>query len=302
MSRDHADPAHAGGLAVVAGTFERNAQLFARRRPRMKDFHTHTTYSDGGFLQGMVEAAEAAGLEGIGLTDHCTVSSREKPATTRTIYGFNLDVTYERRRRAIEELRRREDVSIEIYDGVEMDYDPRDETEIRDFLVEAGFDYTIGSVHAVDGLNVQVPSNFADLSEARRDELVDGYFENLVSLIESELFDVAAHIDLIERTPPLRGLATTDHYEPVARALADSRTVPEINAGRAISDMAIVHPSETFLDVLREYDVAVTVGSDSHRPSEIGDRAGFLEGYFERHGLESVEPPGLDGQRVPTDD
>ncbi|WP_436345934.1 PHP domain-containing protein [Natronorubrum sp. FCH18a] len=260
----------------------------------MKDFHTHTTYSDGGFLEGMVEAAEAAGLEGIGLTDHCTVSAREKPSTVRTIYGFNLDLTYERRRRAIEALRDREDVSIEIYDGVEMDYDPRDEAEIRDFLEEAGFDYTIGSVHAVDGLNVQVPSNFAELSDVDRDEIVDGYFETLVSLIESELFDVAAHIDLIERTPALRGRATRAHYDPVARALADSRTVPEINAGRAIADMAIVHPSETFLDVLREYDVAVTIGSDSHRPSEIGDRAAFLEEYFETHDLEVVEPPGLD--------
>lgn len=259
----------------------------------MKDYHTHTTYSDGGFLRGMVEAADAAGLEGIGLTDHCTVSAREKPATVRTIYGFNLDLTYERRRRAIEELRDREDLAVEIYDGVEMDYDPRDEREIRDFLEEAGFDYAIGSVHAVDGLNVQVPSNFAELADAELDAIVDDYFENLVSLIESELFDVAAHVDLIERTPALRGRATVDHYEPVARAFVDSRTVPEINAGRAVADAAIVHPAEPFLDVLRDHGVAVTVGSDSHRPSEIGDRAAFLEEYFAEHDLKPVEPPAL---------
>lgn len=260
----------------------------------MKDFHTHTNYSDGGFLKGMVQAADSAGLEGIGLTDHCTVSSREKPATVRSVYGFNLDLTYERRRRAIEAQRDRDDLSVEIYDGVEMDYDPRDETAIRDFLEEAGFDYAIGSVHAVDGLNVQVPSNFATLSEAERDAIVDDYFENLVALIESELFDVAAHIDLIERTPALRGRATMDHYERVARALADSRTVPEINAGRAVADMAIVHPAEPFLERLREYDVAVTVGSDSHRPDEIGDRAAFLEEYLASRDLEPVVPPGLE--------
>ncbi|WP_121741744.1 histidinol-phosphatase HisJ family protein [Natronorubrum halophilum] len=260
----------------------------------MNDYHSHTNYSDGGFLEGMVQAADAAGLEGIGLTDHCMVSSREPPKTTRSVYGFNLDRTYERRRRAIEELRNRADISLEIYDGVEMDYDLRDERAIRDFLEETAFDYTIGSVHVVDDLNVQVPSNFANTSEAERDAIVDDYFENLVSLIDSELFDVAAHLDLVERTPPLRGRATVDHYERVARALADSRTVPEINAGRAIADAAIVHPAETFLEILREYDVAVTVGSDSHRPSEIGDRAAFLEEYLVSRDLEPVAPPGLD--------
>ncbi|MXV61315.1 PHP domain-containing protein [Natronorubrum sp. JWXQ-INN-674] len=259
----------------------------------MHDYHAHTNYSDGGFLKGMVQAADAAGLEGIGLTDHCTVSSRDGPETVRSVYGFNLDLTYERRRRAIEAQRDREELSVEIYDGVEMDYDPRDEAAIREFLADADFDYTIGSVHAVDGLNVQVPSNFAGLSRVERDAIVDDYFENLVALIESELFDVAAHLDLIERTPALRGRASTDHYERVARALADSRTVPEINAGRAVADMAIVHPSETFFDILREYDVSVTVGSDSHEPGEIDARATFLEEYFETHGIEPVAPPGL---------
>ena len=260
----------------------------------MRDFHTHTNYSDGGFLKGMVRAAEEAGLEGIGFTDHCTISSRERPATVRSVYGFNLDLTYERRRRAIETQRDREDLSLEIYDGVEMDYDPRDEAEIRDFLAEAEFDYTIGSVHGVDDLNVQVPSNFADMTDAELDRIVDDYFENLVALVESELFDVAAHLDLIERTAPLRGRATQDHYERVARALADSRTVPEINAGRAVSDMALVHPSERFLETLREHDVSVTVGSDSHRPSEIGERVAFLEEYLAERDLEAVAPPGLE--------
>ena len=263
----------------------------------MRDFHTHTNYSDGGFLKGMVRAAEEAGLEGIGFTDHCTISSRERPAAVRALYGFNLDVTYERRRRAIESQRDRDDIAIEIYDGVEMDYDPRDEAEIRDFLAEADFDYAIGSVHAVDGLNVQVPSNFADLSDAELDRIVDDYFENLVSLVESELFDVAAHLDLIERTPALRGRATSDHYERVAAALADSRTVPEINAGRAVADAAIVHPVEPFLETLREYDVPVTVGSDAHAPDEMDDRVTFLEEFLDERGLEPVAPPGLDGER-----
>lgn len=257
----------------------------------MRDFHAHTSYSDGKFLVEMVRAAESAGLEGIGFADHCIVTSRDQPKAVRELYGFNLDLTYERRRAAIEQAR--DDSSIEIYDAVEMDYDPRDESEIRAFFEKAGFDYSVGSVHDVAGKNVQVPEEFNGLSEAELDTVVDSYFEKFVALVDSELFDVAAHIDLIERTPPLRGRATRDHYQQAAGALADSRTVPEINAGRAVADAAIVHPDPAFLDVLREYDVAVTIGSDSHRPDDIGDRTAFLEDYCANHDLEPVAPPSL---------
>ncbi|RQG98110.1 PHP domain-containing protein [Natrarchaeobius chitinivorans] len=258
----------------------------------MQDFHAHSNYSDGGFLEGMARSAESAGLEGIGFTDHCNVSPRERLETVRSVYGFNLDITYERRRRAIERLR--EETSLAIYDAVEMDYDPRDEPEIRAFLEEAAFDYALGSVHEIRGMNVQVASNFVELADDELDAIVEDYVETLVSLIESELFDVAAHVDLIARTSPLRGRATDDHYRRIASAFASSRTVPEINAGRALTDEEIVHPSERFLEVLREFDVPVTVGTDSHRPAEVGDRADFLREFVAEYGVDPVAPPGLE--------
>ncbi len=258
----------------------------------MRDFHVHSNYSDGDFLRGMVRAAESAGLEGVGFADHCNVASRERHESMRSVYGFNLDLTHERRRQGIERLRT--DFEIDIYDAVEMDYDRRDEGAIDAFLSEAGFDYATGSVHDVDGKNVQIAAHFRSMSDAERDAVVDQYFDELVALVESELFDIAAHLDLLERTEPLRGRATEDHYRRVAQALADSRTVPEINAGRALTDAEIVHPSETFLSVLREHDVAVTLGTDSHQPSEIGERADFLTEFVEEFGLEPVEPEGLE--------
>ncbi len=258
----------------------------------MHDFHLHSNYSDGRFLPWMVRAASEAGLDGVGVADHCNVSERASMRDVRAKLGFNLDRTYERRRHGIEQVR--DEADIEVYDAVEMDYDPRDEDAIREFLGDADFDYGIGSVHGVDGMDVQNPSNFAEMTGAERDAVVDSYFENLVALAESELFDVAAHPDLIERVEPLRGRATEDHYRRAASAFADSRTVPEINAGRALRDEAVVHPTETFLAVLREHGVDVTVGTDSHAPDEIGDRAAFLEELLQERGIESVAPPSLD--------
>jgi histidinol-phosphatase (PHP family) len=253
------------------------------------DYHAHTNYSDGAFLRWMVEAAADAGLDGVGFADHCNVSPEPTARRHKRAFGFNLDLTYERRREAIEAVR--EDAAIEVFDAVEMDYDPAHEGAIAEFLDDAGFDYAVGSVHDLDGANVHTRSHFADKPESERRALVDRYFEKLVALVESELFAIAAHPDLIERNPHLRGFATEDHYAAVADAFGDSRTVPEINAGRLLDDYGEFHPAPAFLDRIVAAGVEVTVGTDSHEPDEIAPRAREVEAELDRRGL---EPVGLD--------
>jgi histidinol-phosphatase (PHP family) len=255
------------------------------------DFHAHTNYSDGAFLRWMVDAAADAGLDGIGFADHCNVSPDPGARRYKRALGFNLDLTYERRRKAIEAVRR--DAAIDVFDAVEMDYDPDHEAAIADFLAEAEFDYAIGSVHELDGANVHARSHFADKSESERRALVDRYFEKLVALVESELFAVAAHPDLVERNPHLRGFATEDHYAAVADALSRSRTVPEINAGRFLDDYGEFHPSPSFLDRLVDAGVRVTVGTDSHEPDEIAPRLREIEAELDRRGLDPIRRDGV---------
>jgi histidinol-phosphatase (PHP family) len=254
--------------------------------PAVHDYHVHSNYSDGRFLPRMLAAAESAGLDGVGIADHCNVSERSPMPTFKRQYGFNLDITYERRREAIDSLRERYD--LDVYDAVEMDYDPREEDAIRAFLDTAGFDYAIGSVHAVEGRNLHDERYFGEKSEAERDAVAERYVEKLLGLIESELFAIAAHPDLIERNPALRGRLSEDHYHDIAAAFADSRTVPELNAGRATEDYGAFHPSEDFLAVLREYDVGVTVGSDAHTPEAVGDQTAALSEAVENRGLDPV--------------
>jgi histidinol-phosphatase (PHP family) len=251
------------------------------------DYHTHSNYSDGRFLWSMCEAAEAAGLEAIGFADHCLVSSREGPQNAKDALGFNLDVTYERRRNAIEMLRDRFD--LEIHDAVEMDFDTRDVEEIESFLETAGFEYAIGSVHTLEGTNVHIRSYFGRKDEAERAALVDEFYDEAVALIESELFEIAAHVDLVERNPELRGYATEDHYRAIAEAAEDSRTVLEINAGRVLGEYGEFHPSPAFFEILAEYDVEFVLSSDGHAPEEVRDRKPELEAFVEERGIEPIE-------------
>ncbi len=254
----------------------------------MRDYHVHSNYSDGAFLFRMVAAAEEAGLDALGIADHCMLPVSERQRRSREMVGFTLDATHERRRTAIDRLDEAND--IDVYDAVEMDYDPRAEEEIANFLTEAGFDYAVGSVHSVDDTFVQWDGEFADMDEGELEAFVDDYYDALVALVESELFAIAAHPDLVERTESLRGRSTVDHYHRVADAFADSRTVPEINAGRALRDIGVVHPADEFLEALLDRGVDVTVGTDAHAPEELGPRADFLRERVADLGLEPASP------------
>lgn len=254
------------------------------------DYHVHSTYSDGEFLWSMCRAAADAGLDAVGFADHCNVAERERPREFKKVMGFNLDLTYGRRREAIEHLRERLD--IRVFDAVEMDYDPRDADAIEVFLAEADFDYAIGSVHTLEDVNVHAESYFAEKPEDERRALVEEYFDEVVALAESELFEIAAHVDLVERNPSLRGLATEEQYHRVAEAFADSSTVLEVNAGRVHDEYGEFHPAPALLDILSERDVALTLGTDSHAPGEIGERKEELEKFVAAHDIEPVEVVG----------
>jgi histidinol-phosphatase (PHP family) len=268
-----------------------HADSFSTARPLrssvpIADYHVHSNYSDGRFLWSMARAAAEAGFDAVGFADHCTVSGRDPMRRVRARMGFNLDRTYERRREGIDSLDERFDLSI--YDAVEMDYDPRDEAEIETFLASAGFDYALGSVHYLDGVNVHFEGHFAAKSDGERRALVDRYVDKLVALVESELFEIAAHPDLLERNPVFRGLLSREQYVRIAEAFAASRTVPEINAGRVLDDYGDFHPTAAFLNVLLDHGVDVTLGTDSHAPEELEPRAAELRRVAAEYGIDPV--------------
>jgi histidinol-phosphatase (PHP family) len=247
------------------------------------DVHTHTTFSDGSELSAMVEAAESAGLDALGLTDHCIVVDDDFGRRDR----YDLVETYERRRAVVDDARAETD--LRLYDAAEVSYVESAEAETREFLSAADFAYTIGSVHFAGEYDYTSNGSYADADEETRRDAVERYYDAVVALVESELFDVLGHLDLPERTTALRGHSRPDDYERVAAALADSRTVPEVNAGRVDRSLGRVHPDPARLAQFRAHDVGFVLGSDSHRPAELPERVPALEAAAERHDVDVLD-------------
>lgn len=216
----------------------------------------------------MVEAAQRAGLDAIGLSDHCVVWDDPFDRSDR----FDFHRIYDARRRDIHAAST--DVDIDVYDGVEMNYDPNHEDDIDAFLRTADFDYTIGSVHYAGDHYIVRKGWFADASDEQKQAAVDTYVDWQVRLIESERFDVIGHLDLCERMPALAGVLSDAHVTTLIEALANSRTVPEINGGKVFDDANANDLG--LLDRFRDAGIRVTLGSDAHRPAEIPERIAYL--------------------------
>lgn len=247
------------------------------------DVHAHTTFSDGSDLSSMIEAAEDANLDGLGLTDHCIVTEDDFGRRER----YDLVRSYERRREVIDAARERTD--LRLYDAAEMCFvgDKLDAT--RAFLETADFEYTIGSVHFAGEYDYTNDAQYADADEEYRRAAVERYYDAVVELVDSELFDVLGHLDLPERLQTLRGHSRAADYERVAVALADSRTIPELNAGRVDRSLGRPHPDPSMLSQFADHGVGFVLGTDSHRPDELTERVPELRAVADDAVLELVE-------------
>jgi histidinol-phosphatase (PHP family) len=234
------------------------------------DAHSHTTFSDGSDLDAMVAAAEHASLDGLGITDHCIVTDHSFGRRSQ----YDLVETYQQRRDVIDTARAETD--LDLYDAAEMSYAEGDENRLAAFLDDAAFDYTLGSVHFAGPYDFTSGSQYADSDDTERRAAVERYYDAIIALIDSELFEVLGHLDLPERLPVLRRYTTRGDYERVAAALSQSITVPEVNAGRVHRSLGRVHPDPALLDVFIEYGVAFVLGTDSHAPAEIEQRVPVL--------------------------
>lgn len=247
------------------------------------DVHAHTTFSDGSELSSMVEAAEDAGLDGLGLTDHCIVTD---DAFGRRA-NYDLVETYERRREVIEAAR--EGTDLWLYDAAEVSFVASETEAIRAFLRTADFDYTIGSVHFAGEYDYTSDADYADEDAAARRSVVKRYYDAVVALVDAELFDVLGHLDLPERLGTLRGHSRPVDYRRVATSLAHSRTVPELNAGRVNRSLGRPHPDPSMLDVFDAHDVGFVLGTDSHRPVEVTERVPELRAAVEAGDIEVLD-------------
>ena len=229
------------------------------------DYHVHSDLSVDAYdsVNAMCERAVEIGLAEIVFTEHYDTDPADEG------HGF---YDYDKSREAVERVQDRFAGRLLVKLGIEVDYQTTYEAEIREFLAGKQYDYVLGARHwEADRL---IGCDYFD--GRTEDEAYGRYFDTVPGLVETGLFDVLAHIDLVKRDGTER-YGTFDvekwmpHIEPILRKLVDTGTGLEINTSGVRQPPREPYPGLAILMRYRELGGRIlTIGSDSHRVEQLG--------------------------------
>ncbi|CQR70656.1 Histidinol-phosphatase [Sporomusa ovata DSM 2662] len=242
------------------------------------DTHIHTCYSSDSNMDIKTAVSKAADLNlGIIITEHMDLAYPEPDV-------FNLDVkTYFQ-----DYAQYRGD---KVLLGIEVGMRPDCLEENRLIIENNLFDYVIGSIHVVDNVDIYHSSFY----ESRpKHEVYDRYFEVMLQCLKSHDFiDSLGHIDYIARyaryqDPNIHYCEFSDRIDEILKVAAQQEKAMEINTRRLTSLAAV----EQLLPIYKRFSELggklVTIGSDAHKPGDIGRALALAQGMAEACQLKVV--------------
>lgn len=153
--------------------------------------------------------------------------------------------------------------------GLEVDYIPGTEAELKAFLKPLPLDFVIGSVHWLGDWGFDTdPATWEG-----RDVLAayEEYYRTLAQAARSGIFDVIGHpgnIGYYGHRPDIKELDRLE--DEFVGSLKNQRIVVEINTGGLLRPAHAVFPRSTVLRKLRQAQRDIVLGSDAHRPEDVG--------------------------------
>jgi len=244
------------------------------------DWHTHP-FAHGeeevkpcqnrNILKEFASRAEAINLDGLGFSDH-----------SYYLDSFNFDNLLYLKNSC-------QNISIKI--GIEFDYFPEKENEIRDIIASYPFDYTIGSVHHIGDWNFDHPDYKFKFSQKSLFELYRDYYRIIEKAAESRLFNIIGHLDLIK----IYDYRLADKNQeidlviPALKKIAENDIAVEINTNGLNKPVEEFYPSDYILKMIGELNIPVVLGSDAHSAERVGENFAAALDKMQKFGLQRTK-------------
>ena len=247
-------------------------------------FHTHNSFDGSASLAEMALSAKEKGLNEICVTDHfeCNRASFLKLNTPVSVMRkdfFNAVAS------------NKTDVKLRF--GIEIGQPAGNTYQANMALMEGGFDFVMASVHCINGGETCMSKvNYKSEEEAKK--AINDYYDETEKIIEWGRFDVLAHFNLYLRYVARQGVKINlcDFYgriEKIFTSLAKSGKGLEVNSKSILQPLGEPIPS---LEILRLYKKCggeiITVGSDAHEMSELGNGITEVRDMLKQAGFSKI--------------
>lgn len=239
----------------------------------LTDYHMHLEVEglQMAYLRRFVQQAQQVGVDEIGFSEHAYHFNEAAPLLERPDYiarrslGLPLDDYV----RLIEEAKA---AGLPVKLGIEMDYIPEREDDIRALMAAYPWDYVIGSVHWLGGWGFDLDAASwvgRDVGQAYAD-----YFRLAEQAIRSGIFDIFAHPDLVKiygyRLPAEQAHLLDEYFERMALAARDAGICLEVSSAGLRKPVGEIYPDQQLLVKARRLGVPISLASDAHQPEHVG--------------------------------
>jgi histidinol-phosphatase (PHP family) len=263
------------------------------------DFHIHSDHSADaqGSLQEYCERALATGLEEVCFTNHCEIDPQRRDNLIR-FGGNTLPITNERIRKLRNEVNAVRSQyahrGLEVRFGLEVGYFTGVRARLSEITHGIELDYLLAGVHCLDHVCIDSSREYEGyFSITPLNDLLVRYFDAVKELVQTGLFDAVAHFDVYKKY----GLAfygedvkacPEEMVRGIFRLMAEKGTALEINTA-GLRRHKEFYPDAAIMRLARSSGVEMlTVGSDCHKPDDLGRGIREAVEYARSFGFDAV--------------
>ncbi|RSK27485.1 histidinol-phosphatase HisJ family protein [Bacillus sp. HMF5848] len=237
----------------------------------LTDYHNHL---ENGtltlpWLKEFTNAAEQKGIQEFGISEHAYHFYQTSDILQN---GWVNKRRYYDMKDYVQLFREAWNANIPIKMSIEMDYTPGKHKEMESFIKSYDFDYVIGSIHWVDDFGIDLMEYKGEWDKRDIYDTYTKYYDQVITLAESDLFDIIGHIDLVKifKYIPENEDFLLSQYDRATTALANSKTCVEISTAGIRKPIGRIYPDERLLEMCFKKGIPIVLSSDAHFPRDVG--------------------------------
>lgn len=228
------------------------------------DYHIHTALCRHatGLMSSYVENGIHRGLSELGFSDHAPDVNGLDPSLRMSMdeYPLYAGEIFSLRERYAE---------ISVLFGIETDIYDGFGTFLEKLEKRYRPEYIIGSVHMVNGISVFSGNDHPGIMNDS-DRFIDSYFNLLKRGLRSGLIHVIGHLDAVKWAVPQNRSRIADSACSLLREVRDEGLILELNTSGLRKKPAEMYPSAEVVREAASLKIPVCLGSDAHRPEDVG--------------------------------
>lgn len=159
---------------------------------------------------------------------------------------------------------------IQIRFGLEADYISQHLDYIAGFIQAYPFDYIIGSVHYLGIWNFDHPDYVGQYEAYGVDHVYRDYYKLLQQAASCGLFDIIGHFDLPKKFGHVAVDDCSDAIDATLKMIKQKDLTLDVNTSGLRKPVGDIYPSEDILRRAFVLGIPISLGSDAHRPQEVG--------------------------------